>query len=99
MTLRIDPEKNEVRALNEMADWRGKRVLEIGCGDGRLTRRIVAQLGAQVEALDPDKGMITLARKKLPTRYSARVKFKVGIAESLKYPKQTFDIVVFAWSL
>ena len=27
MTLRIDPERNEVHALKGMADWRGKRVL------------------------------------------------------------------------
>ncbi len=98
MTLRIDPEKNEVRALKEMADWRGQRVLEIGCGNGRLTKRL-AGLGAQVDALDPDKKIIALARKELPERYSDRIRFKVGSAENLKYPKQTFDIVVFAWSL
>ena len=98
MTLRIDPEKNEVRALKEMADWRGKRVLEIGCGSGRLTKRL-AQLGAQVNALDPDKKLIVMARKELPSRFSDRVRYKVGSAENLKFPKQTFDIVVFAWSL
>ena len=98
MTLRIDPEKNEVRALKEMADWRGKRVLEIGCGSGRLTKRL-AQLGAQVDALDPDKKLIVMARKELPSRFSDRVRYKVGSAENLKFPKQTFDIVVFAWSL
>ena len=98
MTLRIDPEKNEVRALKEMAVWRGKRVLEIGCGNGRLTRRL-ANLGAQVDALDPDKKLIATARKELPLRFSDRVRYKVGSAENLKYPKQTFDIVLFAWSL
>jgi ubiquinone/menaquinone biosynthesis C-methylase UbiE len=98
MTLRIDPEKNEIHALKEMAEWRGRHVLEIGCGNGRLTRRL-ANLGAQVDALDPDKKMIALARKELPARYADRVNFKVGSAESLKYPKETFGIVVFAWSL
>lgn len=98
MTLRIDPEKNEVRVLKEMADWRGKRVLEIGCGDGRLTRRL-ANLGAQVDALDPDRKLITTARQDFPARYSDRVRFRVGSAESLKYPNQTFDIAVFSWVL
>ena len=98
MTLRVDPEKNEVRALKEMAEWRGKRVLEIGCGDGRLTRRL-ANLGAQVDAIDPDKKLIALARKELPARYADRVQFKVESTENLKYPPGTFDIVVFAWSL
>src|SRR5262245_17206022 len=98
MTLRIDPEKNEVRALKEMADWRGKRVLEIGYGNGRLTRRL-ANLGAQVDALDPDKKLIATARKELPARYSDRIRFTVGSAENLKYPKQTFEIAIFAWAL
>jgi len=98
MTLRIDPEKNEVRALKAMTHWRGKRVLEIGCGNGRLTRRL-ANLGAHVDAIDPDKKLIAAARKELPTRYSDRVRHKVGSALDLKYPKQTFDIVVFSWVL
>jgi ubiquinone/menaquinone biosynthesis C-methylase UbiE len=98
MTLRIDPERNEVRALKEMADWRGKHVLEIGCGNGRLTKRLAA-LGAKVDALDTDKELISTARKELPVSYSERVRFRVGSAQNLKYPKQTFDILVFAWSL
>lgn len=98
MTLRVDPEKNEVHALKEMTEWRGKRVLEIGCGDGRLTRRL-ATLGAQIEAIDSDKKLITLARKQIPERYVDRVKFRVGTAENLKSPPRIFDIVVFAWSL
>ena len=98
MTLRIDPEKNELRALREMTQWRGKRVLEIGCGSGRLTRRL-ANLGAQVDALDPDKGLIATAVKELPARFSDRVRYKVGGSENLKYPNETYDIVIFAWSL
>ena len=34
MPLRVDPEQNEVRALKGVTDWRRKRVLEIGCGNG-----------------------------------------------------------------
>jgi 2-polyprenyl-3-methyl-5-hydroxy-6-metoxy-1,4-benzoquinol methylase len=94
MALRIDPEKNEVNALKAMTDWRDKRVLEIGCGNGRLTRRL-ANLGAQIEAIDPDRKLIAIAKKDLPARLSDRMRFKVGSA----YPKQTFDIVIFSWVL
>jgi 2-polyprenyl-3-methyl-5-hydroxy-6-metoxy-1,4-benzoquinol methylase len=98
MALRIDPEKNEVNALKAMTDWRDKRVLEIGCGNGRLTRRL-ANLGAQLEAIDPDRKLIAIAKKDLPARLSDRMRFKVGSALDLKYPKQTFDIVIFSWVL
>ena len=32
-----DREGTQLEAILELADFRGKRVLEIGCGDGRLT--------------------------------------------------------------
>jgi 2-polyprenyl-6-hydroxyphenyl methylase/3-demethylubiquinone-9 3-methyltransferase len=98
MALRIDPEKNEVHALKAMTDWRNKRVLEIGCGNGRLTRRL-ANLGAQIEAIDPDRKLIASAKKDLPVRLADRMRFRVGSTSDLKYPAQTFDIVVFSWVL
>ena len=98
MALRIDLEKHEVHALKAMTDWRNKRVIEIGCGSGRLTRRL-ARLGAQIEAIDPDRKLIATAKKDLPGHLSDRMRFKVGSALDLKYPKQTFDIAVFSWVL
>jgi ubiquinone/menaquinone biosynthesis C-methylase UbiE len=98
MTLRVDPEQNEVRALKSVTGWRGTRVLEIGCGDGRLTLRL-ARLGAIVHASDPKTEVIAKARKNLPKRFAGRVRYKVGQAERLEYRDESFDAVVFAWSL
>ena len=98
MPIRIDPEEVEFRALRPAASWRGARVLEIGCGDGRLTRRL-ARLGAQVIAIDPDRAAIRIARKALPRSYARQVRYAVGTASRLKFPAGSFDIVVFAWSL
>jgi ubiquinone/menaquinone biosynthesis C-methylase UbiE len=98
MTLRMDPEQNEVRALRGVGDWRGQRVLEIGCGDGRLTLRL-ARLGATVEAIDPDPASLRLARRQLPARFAKAVRYRLGEAERLRYPDESFDRVVFAWSL
>jgi hypothetical protein len=33
----VDHEGNETRALHELVDFRDKDVLEIGCGDGRMS--------------------------------------------------------------
>lgn len=98
MPLRVDPEQNEVRALEGVTDWRRKRVLEIGCGEGRLTQRLAA-LGAIVHAIDPDVQLVRKARKALPLRFKPTVRFKVGDAESLAHKDESFDVVVFAWSL
>ena len=98
MAIRIDPEKNEVHALKAMTDWRSKHVIEIGCGNGRLTRRL-ANLGAKVEAIDPDRKLIASAKTNVPGRLADRMRFRVGSTSDLKYPAQTFDIVVFSWVL
>ncbi len=98
MALRIDREKNEIAALKAVTSWRGKRVLEIGCGGGRLTRRL-ASLGPQIDALDPQQNLIDFARLELPKSYASRVEFNVGKSSRLQFPKDTFDIAVFAWSL
>jgi 16S rRNA A1518/A1519 N6-dimethyltransferase RsmA/KsgA/DIM1 with predicted DNA glycosylase/AP lyase activity len=37
MTKVIDPEGTQLGGIRRLADFRAKRVLEIGCGDGRLT--------------------------------------------------------------
>jgi len=48
-----DPEEVEIRILHEYADLAGTRVLEIGCGEGRLVWRYAAT-ARQVGGLDPD---------------------------------------------
>lgn len=98
MPLRVDREQNEVRALEQVADWGGLSVLEVGCGDGRLTRRL-ARLGARVQAVDPNAELIRAARERLPVSLAGRVCFAVGTSGQLKYAKGTFDTVVFSWSL
>ena len=98
MTLRVDPKGNELRALRQAATWRGKRVLEIGCGEGRLTLRL-AGLGARVVAIDPDAQLVRAARRALPTRFTERIRYRVGSAQPLPYRSGSFERVVFAWSL
>jgi 2-polyprenyl-3-methyl-5-hydroxy-6-metoxy-1,4-benzoquinol methylase len=94
----IDPEGREVRALARVARWRGARVLEVGCGDGRLTLRL-ARLGAKVVAIDPAGSDIRSARQTLPSRYWNRIEYHVGTGTRLKQPSASFDFVLFSWSL
>ena len=52
----------EVRLIQRFADLAGRRILEIGCGDGRLTREF-APLASSVVAIEPDQARIALARR------------------------------------
>jgi len=99
MAVRIDREQNELRALKEVGDWHGLRVIDIGCGEGRLALRI-ARLGPRlIDALDPDREKIRAARQHVPGKYAKLIRYRVGTAEDLRYPDDTFDRAVFSWSL
>jgi cyclopropane fatty-acyl-phospholipid synthase-like methyltransferase len=48
-----DPERVEILHLEKAVTFAGRNVLEIGCGDGRLTWRYVLSAG-RVTGVDPD---------------------------------------------
>lgn len=94
MAIDEDPEGYEVAALARMVpSFAGARVLEIGCGDGRLTRRYAGGT-ASVVAIDPQPDAIVRLRAALPA-VDARA---VSIAE-VALPPHSVDVVIFAWSL
>jgi hypothetical protein len=59
--IRIDPEQNETRALFSFVELDGRRVLEIGSGDGRLTWRY-AERADHVTAVEPLAPAVTHPR-------------------------------------
>ena len=94
MAIDEDPEEHEIAALTALvASFAGVRVVEIGCGDGRLTVRYAAG-AASVVAIDPDVEAVDELRAALP-EVDARA---IGYDE-LVLPPQSADIVLFAWSL
>jgi 2-polyprenyl-3-methyl-5-hydroxy-6-metoxy-1,4-benzoquinol methylase len=103
MTISLDLEENEIKSLLEFAGkLAGKRVFEIGCGDGRLTWRYASQ-AAYVVAIDPTPEKISQARQNLPAELSDRVSFQaLGLEEyGAQHPHQAnrFDLVLLSWSL
>ena len=100
MAIRVDPENNETRALFDLANFGGRHVLEIGCGDGRLTWRY-ASTAAHVTAIDPFAESITRAREILPGELEGRVEFHHIAFEDLAAARapSTFDRVILSWSL
>lgn len=97
---RIDPENNETNALLGVANFSGKHVLEIGCGDGRLTWRY-ADKAAHVTAIEPSAEQIKLAEENLPNNLQGRVEFQVATLEDFADKSQSsiFDLVILSYSL
>jgi len=100
MTVRVDPEQNETRALFSFVDLDGRRVLEIGCGDGRLTWQC-ADRAAHVTAIEPFAPAVARARENLPRRLASRVTL-CPIAFDEFYAATAplgLDVAIFSWSL
>lgn len=92
-----DVDRAEAQVLRGCADFADKRVLEVGCGDGRLTWLYAAEAGS-VLGIDPEEESISLARSELPPELVDRVRFEVGTAEDLS-KTAVFDVAFLSWSL
>jgi SAM-dependent methyltransferase len=71
--------------LEWLAPQAGERILDLGCGDGQLTERIIAA-GAIVTGIDASPKMVAAARAR-------GIAVEEGSAESLPYADRTFDAV------
>jgi SAM-dependent methyltransferase len=79
----------------------GARVLEVGCGPGRLATGL-AHHGLEVTGLDLDPAMIARARanaNRLENGDGRRPEFLVGDVAALAFPDQSFDLVVSTLSM
>ncbi|HEU0055733.1 MAG TPA: class I SAM-dependent methyltransferase [Gaiella sp.] len=94
----LDPEGAHIAALRRLADFSGKRVVELGCGDGRLTE-LIAHDACHVLAFDPDDDAVRRARRTLPEELAQRVTFEVASGTEIDIPRHGFDLVVFSWAL
>jgi len=84
---------SDLPAIEVFIQLDGKSVLEIGCGDGRLTAHL-ARKACSITAIDPDKSSIEAAR-----RIIENVDFLAGSGENLNFLNGSFDIVLFSYSL
>ena len=97
MTVQKDRERNETKHLHKFADFTEKRVLEIGCGEGRLTWQYAKETRVTF-ATDLDADALRVATIDRPADLESRVYFSVAKSEQLPFSKETFDLAILAWS-
>jgi 2-polyprenyl-3-methyl-5-hydroxy-6-metoxy-1,4-benzoquinol methylase len=98
MTRVLDPEGAHLAALHRLTDFRHLHVIELGCGDGRLTLPVATD-AAYVLAFDPDEEAVGRARSSLPADLAARVGYRVASGTAIEVKRGTFDMALFSWSL
>jgi ubiquinone/menaquinone biosynthesis C-methylase UbiE len=81
------------RHLALMGNLTGRRVLDVGCGEGLWTARLAAA-GAHVDSIDISPGMVDVTRRRAKLLgFGKRVDARVMSAMRLEYPDATFDAV------
>ena len=88
----------EIEAFGGAARFRGRTVLDVGTGDGRLALDI-ARYARRVVGVDPGEDAIEEARRAAKALGRRNTEFRVGSAQDLDAVRERFDIAIFSWSL
>ena len=84
-----DPGEPPEHLVDFVGGLGGRRVLDLGCGDGRLTRRLAAQ---EIVAADVSRVALERARARLPRAELALL----APGEALPFADSGFDLVLCA---
>jgi 2-polyprenyl-3-methyl-5-hydroxy-6-metoxy-1,4-benzoquinol methylase len=100
MPVIADPEGISAEIIQEFYDFTDCRVLEIGCGKGRITIAI-AENSQHVTAIDPSEEDIQTAVQNIPTHLKDKINFIASSIDDFELPtgRPKFDIALFTWSL
>jgi 2-polyprenyl-3-methyl-5-hydroxy-6-metoxy-1,4-benzoquinol methylase len=98
MPMVVDPDGIELSTIQELVELSGLEVVDVGCGEGRLTFAC-ASAGARVFGFDPDEASIERARAQTPKGLRRSVRFEVADAVEIDLPRRKFDLALFSWSL
>ena len=79
--------------LDFIGQVEGRRILDLGCGDGLLTWTL-ADRGARAVGIDVDRAMLDVASARPVRSQRQRPRFVEGRIEQLPFPDGSLDVVV-----
>lgn len=91
----LDPYGQFIKEITAHCDLSDKTILEVGCGQGRITHDL-ARHARRVVAIDSDERALQTARSRINAE---NVTFLRCRGESLAFPEGCFDLVVYSLSL
>ena len=93
-----DPDGLEAQYIRQLARPSGEKVLEIGCGDGRVTWQY-GQDASEIYGVDPDLEKLRRALCARPPALAAKANFALSLAEALPFADNSFGLAIMSWSL
>jgi ubiquinone/menaquinone biosynthesis C-methylase UbiE len=94
----IDPADVELETLRALGDFAGRRVIEIGAGDGRLAWPLAAQAALWL-AVDNDRAELRAAADDLRDHPLPPLRLLQSDGRALPVAPASFDLAFFTWSL
>jgi ubiquinone/menaquinone biosynthesis C-methylase UbiE len=94
----IYPEKYIIKSLLNHLTFNDKFVLEIGCGDGRITFELDG-LTKRIVAIDNQVEKVEKAIKTYSSKSDPKIDFQVLGSENLPFFAESFDIIFYSGSL
>jgi ubiquinone/menaquinone biosynthesis C-methylase UbiE len=88
-----DKEQKEIQKIEQFLDCPDRHILEVGCGDGRVSALLAPKARAYI-AIDTDPQSLEKARSAYP-----EVDFQFGDGEALSFADASFNGVLFTLSL
>lgn len=88
----------EIEAFGGARRFRGKTVIDIGTGNGRLAFD-ASRYARRVLGVDPSPDAIAEAQRRARAQAVRNVEFRVGDARVLDVARERYDIAIFSWSL
>jgi SAM-dependent methyltransferase len=91
----VDPDRSIEAAMESIASWRGRTVLDLGCGTGFHLPRF-AEAAAETIGVEPHPDLAAIARRRV--RRLNQVRVLLGTAQAVPLPDASVDIVQARWA-